>query len=366
MKYLFLTMFLLAMLTAGAQKQVTINARVTGLKEGDKIFLLSNHEDWRDSTLVKDGRFQFRLSVPEGRSYTMQLTRAYLDGQFREFYLEEGTLNLEIKQGVFYNCRISGGPFAKDQQDFYTVIDQLNFPQQIKVNRQKLEKAKKDKDPATQAALTNELKQLLALRISTAQQWAVQHSSSPMSSFALSAYGLPDNMQQLEALLNKLSLAARSNAPGRYLQQKVDAAKATGIGKIAPDFVQNDTADKPVALQDFRGKYVLIDFWASWCVPCREENPALIAAWQKYKDKNFTVLSISLDNKKELWLQAIQKDRLTSWTHVSDLKFWDNAIARQYGIGSVPSNFLLDPEGRIIAKNLRGEGLEKQLAATLH
>lgn len=153
MKYMFLTMFLFAMLTAGAQKEVTINARVTGLKEGDKIFLLSNHEDWRDSTLVKDGRFQFRLSVPEGRSYTMQLTRAYLDGQFREFYLEEGTLNLEIKQGVFYNCRISGGSFAKDQQDFYATIEQLNFSQKIAVNGKKLQEAQKNKDTAIQTVL---------------------------------------------------------------------------------------------------------------------------------------------------------------------------------------------------------------------
>lgn len=365
MKCSFIIFFQLIAFAASAQKQVTINARVTGLKEGDKVFLLSNHENWRDSALVKDGRFQFRLSVQEGSSYMMQLTRAYLDGQFREFYLEEGTLNLEIKQGMFYNCRISGGSFAKDQQDYYKTIEQLNTSQKMKANNAKFLKAQKNNDTATQNALSKEADRILALRKSTAQQWAIQHSSSPVSSFALYSYGMPNNLQQMEELLNKLSPAARNNAPGRYFQEKVAASKATAIGKIAPGFIQNDTADKPVALTDFRGKYVLIDFWASWCGPCREENPALIAAWQKYKDKNFTVLSISLDNKKDLWLQAIQKDQLT-WTHVSDLKSWDNAIARQYGIGSVPANLLLDPEGRIIAKNLRGEGLEKQLAATLH
>ncbi|WP_431215912.1 thioredoxin-like domain-containing protein [Puia sp. P3] len=118
--------------------------------------------------------------------------------------------------------------------------------------------------------------------------------------------------------------------------------------------------------EELQGKYVLVDFWASWCVPCRGENPNVVAAFNKYKDRNFTVLGVSLDQPtgKEKWLKAIHDDRLT-WTHVSDLKFWNNAVARQYDINSIPANLLLDPEGKIVAKDLHGEELEKKLSEVL-
>lgn len=132
---------------------------------------------------------------------------------------------------------------------------------------------------------------------------------------------------------------------------------------MAPEFTQADTSGKAVALHDFRGKYVLVDFWASWCGPCRQENPNVVNAYNQYKDKNFTVLGVSLDRPgaKDAWLNAIHKDNLT-WTQVSDLKFWDNEVARQYGIRSIPQNFLIGPDGKIVAKNIRGEALSRKVA----
>jgi peroxiredoxin len=131
-----------------------------------------------------------------------------------------------------------------------------------------------------------------------------------------------------------------------------------------PDFTQNDQNGKPVRLSSFKGKYVLVDFWASWCGPCRAENPNLVKAYNTFKSKNFTILSVSLDNNKDKWLEAIKKDVLT-WTHVSDLKYWQNEVAVQFGIQSIPASFILDPTGKIIGRDLRGADLDTFLSKNL-
>ncbi len=137
---------------------------------------------------------------------------------------------------------------------------------------------------------------------------------------------------------------------------------AVRIGAEAPLFQQPDTAGNIINLKDLRGKYVLLDFWASWCGPCREENPNVVKAYEQFRDKNFTVLGISLDksDKRDAWMKAIKDDGL-AWYHVSDLKFWNNAVAQLYSVRSIPQNFLLDPQGKIVAANLRGEALQRKL-----
>jgi peroxiredoxin len=186
---------------------------------------------------------------------------------------------------------------------------------------------------------------------------------SPLALTVLERYaGATIDPGKIMPLFESLSEEARNSAEGKAFRERIASVEKTAVGKEAMDFTQNDTAGVPVKLSSFRGKYVLLDFWASWCVPCRQENPNVVKAYDRYHPKGFEVLSVSLDKEgdKDKWLKAIHEDKLT-WTHVSDLQFWNNAVAKAYGIMAVPQNFLIDPQGKIVAKDLRGEALEKKL-----
>lgn len=164
------------------------------------------------------------------------------------------------------------------------------------------------------------------------------------------------------ALLLALSPASQTSSCIR--QSPSAPARSQTALPVAPDFRQADPQGKVIQLSSLRGQYVLLDFWASWCPPCRAENPVLVRAYQQYKNKKFTILSVSLDHDRAAWLKAVEKDGLT-WPQVSDLKGWDNAAAARYHLAAVPQNYLLDPSGHIVGQNLRGAALEQRLAQLL-
>ncbi len=173
------------------------------------------------------------------------------------------------------------------------------------------------------------------------------------------------NVVEADKLYKTMSDEVKNSSLGKYLDQELAIEKINPIGSEVTDFSQTDTAGKIVKISSFRGKYVLIDFWASWCRPCRMENPNVVAAYNKYHDKNFTILGVSLDQAKQAWLNAIQMDGLT-WTHVSDLKGWGNEVAGLFHVTSIPQNLLIGPDGKIVAKNLRGEALSQKLGELLN
>jgi peroxiredoxin len=189
--------------------------------------------------------------------------------------------------------------------------------------------------------------------------------NNPNSYFGLvglsESAGTKVDVDKIGPVFKALNASLRNTDMGKELEQRIQAAGITAIGKPAPVFTQNDVNGKPVSLSDLKGKYVLVEFWASWCAPCRAGNPNLRKQYELYKDKGFEIISVSLDNVKEKWVDAIAKDGLP-WIQVSDLKGWNNAVGRLYGVRAVPQSFLLDKDGKIIGNTLRDESLNAKLA----
>jgi peroxiredoxin len=220
-----------------------------------------------------------------------------------------------------------------------------------------------------QAAMTN-----MVTAFKTYVKKVAMEDKSPMVSMFATSINTGTDAAENEAMYNNLlkrfpKHTGIQTVVKQYRESVASAPQAPkqntpAIGTMAPDITMPDVNGNNFSLSSLKGKYVLVDFWASWCGPCRGENPNVVAAYNKYKNKNFTILGVSLDKTKDAWLEAIKKDGLT-WTHISDLKFWDSEAVGLYGFNGIPYNVLLDPTGKIIADNLRGSDLERKLEEVL-
>jgi len=365
----------LAAFSVNAQSGFSIKGKISAKNDGQKVMLEYRTADRevRDSAVVKNGSFFFKGKVnaivkaylnlkPIEKTEGMANNEDFPARNYQTFFLENTNISI-IGTQISYTT-IKGGPA---QSDYLLLKSQLRSleAKQMALNEQVMRSFKNKKKENTNEDAPNEFAPQLELIYSEMGKiqnaFIQQHPDSYVSLDLINERNEGAvELAKLRLDLKSLSPRMKNTATGKNLLAKLAMAEKTGIGQQALDFTQNNTKGEPVTLSSLKGKYVLVDFWASWCAPCREENPQVLKAYQKFKDKNFEIISVSLDDKKEPWLKAIETDGLP-WIQVSDLKGWKNAVARLYGVTSVPQNLLLDPNGKIVAKNLRGEELQVEL-----
>ena len=310
---------------AEEKKGYVIDGQVTDVKDGMmylKKYVGKSFVDV-DSTAIVDGKFKFEGVASEALAHG--LTTRKESSRPMVFFLENNAMNITMNESG-KEMTIAGS----EANDIY-------------LRNAKITRAK-----------GYSLDSLLAA-----------HPASPVAAyFVVKDFAYKLDLEGMKAVRAQLDASLAGSEYVNQIESMISRMEKVQVGSVAPDFTLPDVDGNPVSLSSFRGKYVLVDFWAAWCPDCRKENPNIVAAWEKYKDKNFAVLGVSLDRKRDQWLAAIEKDNLT-WTQVSDLKYWDSEAAVLYCIRWIPMSFLIDPEGNIVAIGLEGEELHNKLEELL-
>jgi peroxiredoxin len=349
----------------------TLKGKIGNLNAPAKVYLGYTNATASvvDSTAITNGQFEFKGTIKAPVQATLVLSYTGAGPRSRPaesmgVYLEAGLINISSPDSLEH-ATIKGANINADHKQLQQALEASDDKMAILGAEYAVLSADKRKDKAFMAGFMADYikrqKVIIAAQNQIKTDFIRKNPNSMVSLDAIKAINrYVSEYTVLYSLFNSLSADLKNTDDGRAYARKLEKMKVMEVGTMALDFTQNDVNGKPIKLSDYKGKYVLVDFWASWCSPCRAENPNVVKAYNKYHGKGLEILAVSLDKTKEAWLAAIKKDGLT-WTHVSDLRGWKNEVGLLYGISGVPQNLLLDKTGRIIAKNLRAEALDIQL-----
>lgn len=338
--------------TAGTSfaQQATVKGNIKGLGDAELNFYYYEGSESKSTTVKATGdRFTWTAPVGSPQKITVMFPKRAV-----WFFVEPGNMELMGSMEELGNVKLTGSKIQDEANAYQKQLEP--FTAQEQPLYQKYGKVSKEE----QRELEQKLQDLRMQKRAVANTYIAQHPESAFSLSLVTDRASMGEYTDIQSAYSKLGNKMKATAEGKRLAERLVVLKRSAIGTPMLNFTQNDTEGKAVNFTSFKGKYVLVDFWASWCGPCRAENPNVLKAYNKYQNQNFTVVGISLDDKGENWKKAIKEDGMP-WTQLSDLKGWKNEVSQYYGINGIPSTLLVDPSGKIIAKDLRGELLNKKL-----
>jgi peroxiredoxin len=341
--------------TAHTTKKASLEADIKGLT--DSVVYISGLQDdpgKADTVPVKDGKFSWTGTLSDPRKIFIGTSRQYM-----EMFMENAEVKVNGNIDSFYYSRVTGSPVHDEYMAFQASVKDIDDGQMPLYQQLHVAKDEKQK-----AELEGRIDSFRTARRARIKDYIKQHNASPVSVALLADMAVMGEYAPIDSLYRLLDVKARQSVAGQKLAERLVVMKRSALGQPIKDFTQNDLNGKPVKFSDFKGKYLFVDFWASWCGPCRAENPNVLKAYNQFKGKNFEVLGVSLDSDGAKWKEAVEKDGMP-WKQISDLKGYNNEISEYYGIQAIPSSFLLDTNGVIIAKDLRGTALHTKLSEIL-
>jgi thiol-disulfide isomerase/thioredoxin len=345
---------------AGKKDSYTITGKIIGADSGMVYLQKYEVSDWVkiDSAKLQKGSFTFngKIGLPEMWFITDK------NKLFLPIFVENSNIKLEVFADSVDKSSVKGSATHDLFKKYKKQSDSLN---NLMEACYKEYKAAKDANDTLKMKKADSVSELLDKAVkSTIVAFAKANPKSVVGPYLIMRSAYQFELPELQDVTAVFDTSLNSSTYVQTIKKRIDVLKAVQIGQVAPDFTMNDTTGKPFTLSSLKGKLLLVDFWASWCGPCRGENPNVVKAYQAYNKKGFDVLGVSFDKDHGKWVKAIKDDGLV-WNHVSDLLGWGNAAGKVYGIMSIPANVLLDKDMKIIGRNLRGEDLTKKLTEIL-